>query len=205
MKILGLTGGVASGKTFVAEIFKKNGAVIFDADAEVHNLLESDKSVIDKVKKNFPESFVDQKIERKILGKIVFANQQKLKILEKILHTQVRKNFAEFLKNCRKKKTELVVLNIPLLLENKAYKCDKVIAIVTSKAIQKKRFLARAKKNNPKIFAAEKENLSERFEQIYAKQISNAERKKQADFFLNNSSSKALTTKQIKQILRAIS
>ena len=59
MKIIGLTGGVASGKNFVAEIFAQKGAVIFDADKEVHRLLDSDKSTISKVKKIFPESFLN--------------------------------------------------------------------------------------------------------------------------------------------------
>lgn len=204
MKILGLSGGIASGKSFVAEVLKKNGAAIFDADAEVHKLLEADKSVIVRLKKNFPESFVDQKIERKILGKIVFANRKKLKILEKILHPEVRKKYSQFLQDCRKQKQELVVLNIPLLLETKAYKCDKIIVVVASKAIQKKRFLARAKKSNPKNFAAEKENLVERFEKIYAKQIGNAERKKRADFVLFNNSSKGLVVEGVKQILLKI-
>ncbi len=73
MKIIGLTGGIASGKSFVAEIFKKKGAMIFDADEEVHKLLELDKSTILAIKKKFPTSFIDRKIDRKILGKIVFS------------------------------------------------------------------------------------------------------------------------------------
>lgn len=96
MKIIGLTGGIASGKNFIAEIFAKNGAVIFDADVEVHKLLESDKSTIEEVINSFPESFIEQKINRKILGKIVFSNSKKLEILEKILHPKVRKKYQSF-------------------------------------------------------------------------------------------------------------
>ena len=92
ISVVGLTGGIASGKNFVAEIFSKNGAAIFDADKEVHLLLESNQDVIAQIKKNFPQSLVNHKIDRKILGKIVFDKKsaQKLKILEEILHPKVR-------------------------------------------------------------------------------------------------------------------
>ena len=85
MKIIGLTGGIASGKNFVAEIFQKNGAAVFDADKEVHELLESHVEAIKEVKENFPESVIGKKISRKLLGQIVFLDSQKLKILEKII------------------------------------------------------------------------------------------------------------------------
>jgi len=173
MKILGLSGGVASGKNFVAEIFFEKGAAVFDADKEVHKLLELDKSTISAVKKNFPQSFVADKIERKILAKIVFADEKKLRILEKILHPKVRKKYQIFLQESEKQKKKIVVLNIPLLLETEAYKCDKIVAIIASPSIQKKRFLARARKNNPQIFSSEKKNLEKKFHQIKTKQVSN--------------------------------
>jgi dephospho-CoA kinase len=194
MIIVGLTGGIASGKNFVAEVFAKNGAAIFDADKEVHELLESDKSTFSAVKKNFPQAIIDKKIERKILGKIVFADEKKLKILEKILHPKVRKKYQEFLIKARKEKKKFAVLNIPLLLETKGYKCDYVIAIITKKSEQKKRFLDRALKQN---LAANKIELTKRFIQITKKQLSNSARKKAADFVIENLS-KAQTTKLVK-------
>jgi dephospho-CoA kinase len=205
MKIIGLTGGIASGKNFVAEVFAKNGAVVFDADKEVHQLLELDKSTFREVNKFFPESVIDKKIDRKILGKIVFdpkdKSGKKLKILEKILHVKVRKKYQEFLKKSKKEKQKFAVLNIPLLLETEGYDCDKIVAIITSKAIQKKRFLERAKKNHPKIFAAEKKNFEKKFEQIRSKQLSNLERKKRADFVIKNDGSKAELVAAVKKVL----
>ncbi|MDX2082412.1 MAG: dephospho-CoA kinase [Rickettsiales bacterium] len=210
--IIGLTGGIASGKNFVAEIFAKNGAAVFDADQEVHNLLANNSYVISQVRKNFPNCFVDQKINRQILAKIVFANQKKLRILEKILHPQVRKSYQEFLKKLAAKKVKIAILNIPLLLESKAYKCDKIVAIIAPKSVQKKRFLARAQKNKQrnkqknkaKNSAIEKENLIKKFEQIHQKQISNIERKLHADFIINSAISKVDTIKQVQKILYQI-
>lgn len=204
MKIIGLTGGVAAGKNFVAEIFAQNGSAIFDADAQVHELLKSDEPTIAEVKKNFPTSFIDQKIDRKILGKIVFADVKKLEILEKILHPKVRQKYAEFLTKAQQEKRDLAVLNIPLLLEKQGYECQKIVAIVLPKSLQKKRFLARAKKNNARNFASEKQNLEKKFLQIHAKQMTNSQRKKLADFVINSAFSKAKTAAQVKIIIQKL-
>ncbi|MBM5782478.1 MAG: dephospho-CoA kinase [Pelagibacterales bacterium] len=168
MKIIGLTGGVASGKNFIADIFAKHGAAIFDADQEVHNLLKNDQITISEIKKHFPESFINNEIDRKILGKIVFSNKEKLKILEDIIHEKVRKAYDYFLKSVKKLGKKIIVLNIPLLLETKSYKCDKIIAISISKIAQKQRFLSRNKMQNL-------EDSTIRFYQIYSRQISKKE------------------------------
>ncbi len=201
MKIIGLTGGVASGKNLIAEIFAKNGAAVFDADAEVHKLLELDKSTIQAVKKIFPASFIEQKIDRKILGKIVFADEKKLRVLEKILHPKVRKNYQKFLKSAREEKKKFAVLNIPLLLETKGYKCDYVVAIIAKKSVQKKRFLAREKNKNPAAKISESEK---KFTKIISKQISNSERKAKADFVIKNDGSMTDAAVQVKKILSQI-
>lgn len=188
--VIGLTGGIASGKNFVAEIFAKNGAVIFDADKEVHELFAADKSTIAEVRKNFPESFIEQKIDRKILGKIVFASQEKLKILEKILHPKVRSNYQRFLQKTLEEKKEIAVLNIPLLLETKSYKCDFIIAISAPIAIRKKRFLERSETADVK-----------RFNKICAKQITDLEREKKASFVINSGGSKGDVARRVKAII----
>lgn len=188
--IIGLTGGIASGKNFVAEIFAKNGAVVFDADKEVHQLLESDESTISEVRENFPESFITGKIDRKILGQIVFADAKKLKILEKILHPQVRKKHQEFVRKAQRENQKIVVLNIPLLLETGHYKCDRIVAISAPISIRKQRFLARSEGADVK-----------RFNQICAKQISDAKREEQADFVINNGGSKGDVARRVKKII----
>lgn len=191
--VIGLSGGIASGKNLVAEIFAQKGAAIFDADKEVHKLLESDESTIAAVKKFFSESFVEGKIERKILGKIVFADEKKLRALEKILHPKVQKKYREFVAQAKKNKKEFVVLNVPLLLESETYKCDYVIAITAFLALRKKRFLARSKNSDLKIF-----------NQIRAKQISDSTRKKRADFVITNNETKEDLVTKIEKILRVV-
>ncbi len=183
MKIIGLTGAVASGKNFIAEIFKKHGAAVFDADFEVHQLLEFDDRTITEVKVFFPEAFNYNKIDRKILGKIVFSDDKKLKILEEILHPKVRKKYQEFLFEKKTNGTKIAVLNIPLLLETEGYDCDFIVAISASKTTRKKRYLERMKKNSESF---NQEIYEKIFEQICKKQIDDAERQQMADVILNN-------------------
>lgn len=201
MKIIGLSGGIASGKNFVADVFAKNGAVIFDADLEIHKLLESDKSVIAAVKNHFPESFIAKKIDRMILGKSVFSDEKKLLVLEKILHPKIKKTCQEFLQKSCQEKNKIAVLNIPLLLESKNYECDQIVAIIASPSIRKKRFLARAKRRHPEIFAVEKKNFEKKFIQICSRQLSNQQRKAAADFVVNTNKSKTETVKQVRAII----
>lgn len=201
MKIIGLSASIASGKNFIAEIFAENGCAIFDADAEVHELLASHKLTILEVKKHFPESFIDKKIDRKILGKIVFENQKKLQILEKIIHQKVRQNYQDFLKKAQKNNIEFVVLNIPLLLESKGYECDYIVAIIAKRSEQIKRFVAREKLKNLQSLT---KDLKQKFKQIIAKQVSNQIRKKHADFIIQNDCLKSDAEKQVKEILKKI-
>lgn len=201
VKIIGLSGGIASGKNFVADVFAKNGAAIFDADKEVHMLLESDTATISEIKKKFPKSFAAGKIDRKLLGEIVFNDQNKLRVLEKILHEKVRQNYQKFLAKAKKEKHKLAVLNIPLLHETDSYKCDKIVAIIASESLRKKRFLARARKKDPRNFVKESNNLAKKFEQIIANQLTNLERKSLADFVVNTNKSKAEVVRQVQKII----
>lgn len=191
MKILGLTGGVASSKNHIANIFAKKGAMVFDADFEVHQLLKSNKSTIDKVREKFPTSFVNAKIDRAILGKIVFADAEKLRLLEEIIHPEIRRRYSEFVAIAEKESAKILLLNIPLLLETQGYDCDKIIAIIAGEEMQKKRFL-------------ERPNASEeKFYQIKSKQLSDEERLKKANFVIYNDGTKPLE-QQIDSIIAAL-
>ena len=104
MKIIGLSGGIASGKNTVANIFSELGIEVFDADAVVHNLYSQDKNIIEIVAKNFPESFDGKIINRKILSSLISKNPSKIVILEKIIHPKIREIYQNFLeKNLQKK------------------------------------------------------------------------------------------------------
>lgn len=201
MKIIGLSGGVASGKNLTAKAFAKNGAVIFDADKEVHEILKSDEEAISLIKRHFPDSLINGEISRQILGKIVFGDLQKLKILEEIIHKKVRKKYQEFSENAKKNNEEIIILNIPLLLEKEGYKCDYTIAIIADKEIRKQRFIKRemlSKKNESE------KDLAEKFDRIVNKQMDDQARTSKADFVIDSSGSKDEVNLQVEKILQKI-
>lgn len=198
MKIIGLSGGIASGKNFIAELFAKKGAAIFDADKEVHELFINDQDAINQVAQHFPSVLENNKINRKILSKLVFQEAEKLQILEKILHKKVRQKYQEFLEANQSK---IKVLNVPLLLESQAYKCDKIIMLDISEETQKQRFLQREKELN-QDFSYEK--AEQKFFHIKSKQMPNEKRRQFADFIIDMNLPKTEIEKQVDEIWQAI-
>lgn len=205
MLIVGLTGSIASGKNFVADLFADFGIPVFDADAEVHKIFANDKQVLAEIKEKFPSAIIDNKINRELLGREVFNDAKKLAVLEAIIHPKVQKNERDFIKKSRELGAKIVLLNIPLLFEKDGYKrCDKTIVVTAPYFIQKRRFIAREKvQNSHKIF--DNKVAVKKFQQIISKQLNNAARLKMADFVIHNGFGKIYTLWQVKKILRQLS
>ena len=113
---IGVLGDIGSGKSFVAKQF---GCPVFDADKEVSQIYRSDKSCYKKIKKKFPKFIKSKILKKNELGSVIKANKKNLKKISNIVHPIVRKRMHTFFKRNFKKK--IVVLDIPLLVENKLY------------------------------------------------------------------------------------
>ena len=113
---IGVLGDIGSGKSFVAKQF---GCPVFDADKEVSQIYRSDKSCYKKIKKKFPKFIKSKILKKNELGSLIKANKKNLKKISNIVHPIVRKRMHTFFKRNFKKK--IVVLDIPLLVENKLY------------------------------------------------------------------------------------
>ncbi|MBL6665358.1 MAG: dephospho-CoA kinase [Rickettsiales bacterium] len=199
MKIIALSGAIASGKNFIADILsKKLNAPIFDADKEVHEIYENNPNIIEKIKSLFPDSYKDGKIDRGHVSKLIFKNPQKLQALEAIIHPQVRKNYQLFLKQAKKDNAKFVILNVPLLLEKSGYDYDYLVAIIIYPSIQKRRFIARAKKRGQ----VDQKFLDKKFAEIKERQLDNKSRKEKANFVVNTSFSKDQTILQVNNIIK---
>jgi dephospho-CoA kinase len=112
-----LTGGIASGKSTVAALFAKRGAVVLDADKLAHEALES-PDVIAEVTKTFGESIIDSgRIDRKKLGAVVFRDTARLSRLEAIIHPRVIAKVTAQLKDLSGARRKAVVLDVPLATE----------------------------------------------------------------------------------------
>jgi dephospho-CoA kinase len=208
MIVVGLTGGVASGKNFVTHQLKKAGAAIFDSDLCVHNILDNDKGVFNCIRGRFSaaiisgSNFCGKKVDRKKLGDLVFGDRIAMDDLEAILHPVVARMRDLFVKQSCRQRRRLVVLNVPLLFEKDIYlDCDVNILVTSSYDVQKKRFLSRATKNYSNV---NKNLLIEKFDNILQNQMPDFVKEGVADFIIYNGSSKESTVKQIRRILNCL-
>ena len=135
-----LTGSIATGKSSVASIFRDYGVVIIDADRIAHEVINREYLQISKL---FGEEYVDkERVDRKLLGSLIFSNKEAKSKLEALLHPLIyqeilkRSNIEEILK-------KPYIIDIPLFFESNRYPIEKVIVVYTPKDIQLKRLMER--------------------------------------------------------------
>ena len=115
-------GGIGSGKTFVANLFK---CPVFNADDEVKYIYKNNKECFNKLKKKLPKFIKTFPIKKKELISSISSNKKNLKIISSVVHPFVRKNMRKFI--IRNKKSEMIIFDIPLLIENKLNKKNDII------------------------------------------------------------------------------
>ncbi|MEO8238468.1 MAG: dephospho-CoA kinase [Flavobacterium sp.] len=149
-KIIGLTGGIGSGKTTIANYFKEMGVPVYIADDEARKVMQS-KFIIEKIKALFGDSlFEDNILNRGKLAEIVFSDSSKLDQLNAIVHPAVRKDFEAWLET--KKKYAYVVYEAAILFESGRYKdCDIVITVTAPEETRIERVMKRDKTNREQV------------------------------------------------------
>ncbi|MFO0389153.1 MAG: dephospho-CoA kinase [Alphaproteobacteria bacterium] len=193
MIIIGLTGSIGMGKSTVAAQFAALGGKICSADAIVHSLLEKDAGIITRIGKQFPEAIENGRINRKTLGKIVFSDQNKRAWLEAVLHPRVVRIEDRFIKKNRQLGARMVVMDIPLLFETGGeQRCDAVVVATAPVFIQKQRVMKR-----PGMTA-------EKFSKILATQVSDAAKRKSADFVVATGLGRAHSFRAVKTYMRSL-
>ena len=187
---VGIIGSVGSGKSFVANIFKELNFNIFSADNEVNNIYRKNKSINKKISKFFKLKLYKGRINRQELRDDLKKNPKKFSFLNKIIHPIVRKKLILFLSKF--KKTRLVVLDIPLLIENKMFNFVDIFVYVKTRSNS---FNTRIKK---------RKNLDKSFLNILKKQQRSEKIKEgYADFIIYNSSKNKVKL-QVKNIIDKI-
>lgn len=193
MIIIGLTGSIATGKTFVARCFAKLGAKVFYADEVVHNLLTYGGKAVKPVRKAFPEAYDEGCIDRKKLGQIVFHDNNKRQQLETIMHPLVAEVKEKFLTDAIKQRISIAILEIPLLFESRIKSSyDYVVVTITDPGVQKERALARDGMTE------------ERFNSINSLQMASDEKARRADFVIDTTVSEFSVFRQVKTITHEI-
>ena len=189
MRRIALVGDIGSGKTFCSKLFRYP---VFNADLVVSNLYQKDKFLFGKIKKKFPNEIRNFPLKKEELLKIIFQKKKNLNILGKIIHPIVRKKMKNFLKKNKNKK--FVILDIPLLIENKIFHKNDVLVFVDSKKIDIDKKIKKRQNFNIKIL-----NM---FKKI---QLSPNYKKQKAHFIIKNTFTKNPVKKEIKKILKEIS
>ncbi len=144
--ILGLTGGIATGKSTVAKMFKEKGIPLIDTDLIARDLLKKGSTAYNEIIKFFSNDILltNGEINRKQLGRIIFANAQKREKLNNIVHPEVRRIVDEEIVQYKKLGEKVVVVDVPLLYETNYQEIvDKTIVVYTSQAEQVSRLVSR--------------------------------------------------------------
>ena len=188
MRRIALVGDIGSGKTFISKLFRYP---FFNADLVVSNLYKKDKYLFRKIKKRFPNKVINFPLKKEELLKIIFQNKKNLNTLGKIIHPIVRKKMKIFLKKNKKKK--IVILDIPLLLENKINNKTYILIFVQSKKSEMMKRLKKRKNFN--------QDLLNKFKKI---QLPLDYKKKKSNFIIKNDFKKTTVKKYVKNIIRQI-
>jgi dephospho-CoA kinase len=127
-KIIGLTGGIGSGKTTIANYFMAAGIPVYIADDEARKIMQSEE-IIEEIKKTFgSEIFENDILNREKLAQIVFGDAEKLKLLNAIIHPAVKKHFHNWILD--HKNSPYIIYEAAILFESGSYKdCDKIITV----------------------------------------------------------------------------
>ena len=188
VKVIGILGGIGSGKSFVAKQF---GYPVFNADNEVARLYRRSKKCYFRLRKKLPTYITSFPIKKTKLSQAILDNQNNLKKIIRTVHPLVRKKMYIFFKKNRNKK--IVILDIPLLIENKINKKKYVLVFVDAKQKEIKKRLKKRFNFNSKVF-----------NKLKKLQLPVETKRKKADFIIKNNFRHNLTRKSVKKVLGKI-
>ena len=175
MKVVGITGGIGSGKSIVSMVFRQLGIPVYDSDAEAKLLYDKFPELRDAVRKQIAEEAFDSngKLDRKKLAEIVFQFPEKLEILNQLVHPLVKKDFQNWVQ--KHPEAAYVVKEAAILFESGAYSdCYKVITVVAPPELRVQRVRERDRKTKAEI------------EAIMDRQSGDEEKIKRSDFVIQN-------------------
>lgn len=190
--IIGLTGGIASGKSTVSAMFKERAFTVIDADIEAKRAVEKGEPAYNEIVSHFGEEILleDGEINRQKLGSFVFYNDEERMKLNSIVHPAVRQRMTEQKDRAIAKGESLIVLDIPLLFESKlTYMVDYTVLVYVNREKQLQRLMER------NGFDKEEANARIRSQMLLDEKV------KLADFLIDNNGDLENTEKQLDELL----
>ena len=185
---VGIVGGIGSGKSFISKLF---GYPVFNADNEVKLIYKNNKKCFYKLKKKLPKFINKFPIKKNELVSAISSNKKNLKIISSVVHPLVRKKMNEFIMNNRKYK--MIILDIPLFVENKLNKKKDIIIFINSKNSKVLKRLKKRRNFNQRLIKNLKEN-----------QVILSKKRKLADYVINNNFSAQIMKRKINLIKEKI-
>ncbi len=180
-KVIGITGGIGSGKTTLCKHLEKIGYPVHDSDKYVSSIYKNpNRAFLSFLKKNISKEVVkNYKINKKKVANIIFNKDESRKKLEKYIHKEVKKSRKNFIKKNRKKNISAIFIDIPLLLENNLEKSfDTVVCVISKKKLRTERVL-KSKKFTKQIL-----------NKIIKSQTSDKQRRSRSQIIINNNKTK---------------
>ena len=186
-KIIGITGGIGSGKTTAAKYFEELGFPLYNSDLRARTIQNENPEVIQQIKAVFgEESYTQEGLNRPFLAAVTFNDKEKLKELNQIVHPAVFNDFKNWIEA---QKTDYVLKETAILIESGSYKdCDLIISVIADREIRITRTI-------------ERDNISR--QQVEARinnQLSDEERITYSDYVIDNSQDLAYLYQQVKNI-----
>jgi len=196
--VLGLTGSIGMGKSTVAAMFARCGAMVHDADAVVHRLYGPGGAAVPVVAALVPGAVVGKgkaaRVDRALLGKAVLGDKPRLAALEAGVHPLVGKERDRFLRWARRRGARLVVMDVPLLYETGGQDRVDAVCVVSAPAfLQARRVLARSGMTPQKLG------------HIRARQVDDAVKRRRADFIIPTGTDRGTTFRAVRALVRRLS
>ena len=185
---IAIIGDIGSGKSFVSKQFL---SPVFDADKEVKKIYQNDQKCFKKLKKKLPKFISSFPIKKKEIGKAILENKNNLKKIINVVHPIIRIRMKKFFKKNKNKK--IIVLDIPLLLENKLNKKNYILIFVSARKSKIMKNLKKRKNYNPQIL-----KVLKKF------QLPLELKRKKSNYIINNNFRKMYVKKNIKIIKNKI-
>ena len=196
MKVIGLTGNIASGKSVVASMFEDLGAKVIDVDDIARKIVEPNETAWKKIVDTFGQNILnpDNTINRKKLGEIIFNDYEKRKILNDITHPKIIQNARYKVEKYKNEVVEVVIIEAALIVEKGGLKdlIEKLIVVTSDEVSQIERLTERN--------GFSKEEALSRINS----QMPTSEKAKHADYIIDNSGTTSETENQVKKLWQEI-
>lgn len=190
--ILGLTGGIASGKSTVSALLRERGITVVDADLIARQVVQPGMPAYHAIVRHFGTGILtsDGSLDRKKLGEIIFSDEAERQALNAIVHPEVRKVMRQEAEAAERSGEKIVFMDIPLLFENKLqYMVDKIVVVYVPAEVQLRRLMERDE--------LDEEQAAKRLRA----QLPIEWKKQQADYVIDNQGTREETERQVDQLL----